>query len=564
MTKNMNKSIDNSKKHATGKSSNIKMLAAALSLLLLISFVSYFAFSCFLKPREKNIHSSDKAEVLSGNAAENASEELTESPAEVEESAGDYRSYFLTSEMSAALIIDDEKGLYDRDLKIIKNSNGSVFTISETLDAGSRIKFGIVISMGQEFKSEDYQAVVRFDGGLEKIKMLEDKDGILYDPFSKNIIIKKEVFNSPKDIILEFSATVQKDAENGQELKLSISINRRNKQVFQSSINGRINAVADFSRSSMSVRDLNGGDLWAKEIINYEVKIINSGKGRSRELIVKCPVPAGTGLADGSVQPGDFILSKDKSFISWSIGMLKPGEVKVLSYRVFTADYLTYRTAVKSGFTVMEKNTEKELFKADAPEIFTEQYSYQTIVCMGDSQIVVTEWPLILDGLLEMQYPHAEFDTILSGIRGEMAINAISRFDNDIRPCKPDIIILGYGCNDAGSPPAFFKYHMGILIQQALSTGAKVFVHGIGYIDTANHLWSEKSNYTLFNEMLKKEICPAYGVEYIDIYPSFQKDPAKFMRKDGMHWSKEGADLVAHEVFKKIVQSLDSNGNIKD
>ena len=91
-----------------------------------------------------------------------------------------------------------------------------------------------------------------------------------------------------------------------------------------------------------------------------------------------------------------------------------------------------------------------------------------------------------------------------------------------------------------------------------------MFVHGIGYIDTANHLWSEKSNYTLFNEMLKKEICPAYGVEYIDIYPLFQKNPTKFMRKDGMHWGKEGADLVAHEVFKKIVQSLDSNGNIKD
>jgi lysophospholipase L1-like esterase len=144
-----------------------------------------------------------------------------------------------------------------------------------------------------------------------------------------------------------------------------------------------------------------------------------------------------------------------------------------------------------------------------------------------------------------------------------MATNAIARFDKDVRPYNPDIIILGYGSNDAGAEPAFFRYHMGILIQQALSTGARVFVHGIGYIDLTNHLWSEKSNYPLFDKMLQDEICPLYGVEYVDIYELFQEDPDKYINKDGIHWSEEGAILVAHEVFKSIVTNLDPDGKLK-
>jgi hypothetical protein len=104
---------------------------------------------------------------------------------------------------------------------------------------------------------------------------------------------------------------------------------------------------------------------------------------------------------------------------------------------------------------------------------------------------------------------------------------------------------------------------MGILIQQAISTGAKVFVHGIGYIDLTNHLWSEKSNYPLFDELLENKICPEYGVEYVDIYRMFQAEPDRYMNKDGMHWNEEGASLVAHEVFKSIVKNLDPDGKLK-
>jgi len=530
-----------------------------IAVLVFVFLVTYFAFVYFFKPGVLNTS-------FSGTAlpeTESSGAETLKDAAETADLSQELLSYFKVTEVSANLVVTGEGGQQKKGLKVLAVPDENSFSVNSEIDAGSEVLFNVAISRAQDFKGGDLQGSIILPEGFEKIKLPEEKNGILYDPFSKKIIIKQDAFNSEEEINLSFDSIISKDYEDGQAFTIMVEISAQGQQVPLASITGNINAIADFERSSMTVKDINAGKLWAKEVISYEVKIVNAGKGTSREMVVKCPVPSSTGLVQGSVEPQDYTLSPDKSFISWNIEMLRPGQVTVLSYRVFAADYLTYKTAIKSGFTISEKNTKKVIFKTDAPEIFTEQYSYQTIVCMGDSQIVVTEWPILLDELLETQYPHAEFNTIQSGVRGETATKAIARFDKDVRPYNPDIIILGYGSNDAGEDPALFIYHMGILIQQAISTGAKVFVHGIGYIDLTNHLWSEKANYPLFDKLLEDEICPKYGVEYIDIYRLFQAAPDKYMKKDGMHWNEEGASLVAHEVFLYIVKNLDPDGKLK-
>ena len=559
MDKDKNKDNKATMHEVTRDKKSLIIMFIILAALVAASIAAYFTFVYFIRPGESGTVSFNAPETKPGDGA-------SEKEGEVKENLNvkkDYSGYFVVSEISAKLAVpDDEEDSY-KELKIDTGPGGKDFVIEGKIDAGSEIIFHITINKDVNFKTGNFKAAVVLPEVFEKIKLIEDKSGITYDPFSKKIILANEPLNANEEINLVFASVVSKECEDGQSFKLSVNIYADDMLVLESGFSGIINAVADFKNSAMTVKDTNGGSLWAEETIEYEVKIVNSGKGTGSNLVLKCPVPLSTGLVQGSLKPQYYDLTPDKSFIEWNIGKIKPGQVRIFSYRVFTADYLTYKTSIKAGFSIIEKSTGKTIHKVEGPEIFTEQYSYQTIVCMGDSQIIVTEWPLLLDGLLEGQYLHAEFNTVLSGVRGEMATNAIGRFDTDVRPYNPDIIILGYGSNDAGEAPAFFRYHMGILIQQALSTGARVFVHGIGYIDLTNHLWAEKANYTLFDEMLKEEICPKYGVEYIDIYQLFQEDPDKYMSKDGIHWNEEGAALVAHEVFKKIVENLDINGRIK-
>jgi hypothetical protein len=40
------------------------------------------------------------------------------------------------------------------------------------------------------------------------------------------------------------------------------------------------------------------------------------------------------------------------------------------------------------------------------------------------------------------------------------------------------------------------------------------------------------------------------------------KDHKKYIKQDGMHWTEEGATLVAGEVFKAITTVLDNEGRI--
>jgi lysophospholipase L1-like esterase len=274
---------------------------------------------------------------------------------------------------------------------------------------------------------------------------------------------------------------------------------------------------------------------------------------------LNCPVPVGTGYVEGTAKGPNFTLSPNKSLLQWKIGKLKKGEVKEFSFNVFVADYLTFETEIKSDFFI-EANSQK--IELENASLQTVSDAFHSVVCMGDSHVVISKWPDILAGLLEKQYVHAKFNIISSGVKREMANQAIGRFDKDVRIYKPDILVIGYGTNDAGEETGLFRYHMDILLRQAASTGAKVFVYGVSFIDTSISKWLNKANYTVFNDILKNDLCPKYGAVYIDLYSVMSKDPKNYIKADGMHWTKVGTELAANEIFKTMTLYLDSDGRL--
>ncbi len=54
----------------------------------------------------------------------------------------------------------------------------------------------------------------------------------------------------------------------------------------------------------------------------------------------------------------------------------------------------------------------------------------------------------LMRNMLHMLYPAAQINIINSGISGDNARNGNSRFERDIAPFSPDLVVVGYGLND--------------------------------------------------------------------------------------------------------------------
>ena len=440
----------------------------------------------------------------------------------------------------------------------IEKDAGSSATATKSSDIyiGDKINFTIVVKNESSKMAENIRIINLPPPKLENIA-LEEKSGGFYDPFSKKMAWNIVEIGAGKTTELKFSAVAGKDFEDGEKFTIKVSAFYGDKLLSEKASEAVVNGFAEYADTTVEVKDINGGDVWSLDKLRYTILVRNSGKRDGLNITLNCPMPVGTGYVEGTAKGSNFTLSPNKSLLQWKIEKLKRGEVKEFSFNVFIADYLTFKTEIKSGFFMEASGQKIELEKAS---LQTTPFSFHSVACMGDSQVVISKWPEILAGLLEKQYMHAKFNIISSGVKGEMANQAIGRFDKDVRIYKPDILIIGYGINDAGEEPGVFRYHMDILLRQAASTGAKVFVYGVGFIDTSMSKWLNKKNYTVFNDILKNNLCPKYGAVYIDLYSVLSKDPKNFIKADGIHWTKAGTELAVNEIFKTLTLYLDSDG----
>ncbi len=437
-------------------------------------------------------------------------------------------------------------------------SNAETLTKSSDIYIGDKINFAIVIKNEGSKIAENIKVISLPPQKLENIT-LEENSGGIYDPFSKKIVWDIAEIGAGKTTEIKFNAIAGKDFDDGEKFAIKVSAFYGDKLLSEKASEAVVNGFAEYTDTIVKVTDISGGELWSRDKIKYTILVKNSGKKDGFNIILNCPVPVGTGYVEGTAKGSNFTLSPNKSLLQWKIEKLKKGEVKEFSFNAFVADYLTFETEIKSGFFIEASGQKIELENAS---LQTASVAFHSVVCMGDSHVVISKWPEILVELLEKQYTHAKFNVISSGVKGEMANQAIGRFDGDVRIYKPDILVIGYGTNDAGEETGAFRYHMDILLRQATSTGAKVFVYGVGFIDTSISKWLNKANYTVFNDILKNDLCPKYGAVYIDLYSILSKDPKNYIKADGMHWTEVGTELAANEIFKTITLYLDSDGRL--
>jgi uncharacterized repeat protein (TIGR01451 family) len=429
---------------------------------------------------------------------------------------------------------------------------------SDKIYIGDTVKFDILIKNNGPQSAKNIKIINLPSDKLENINMAEGSVGS-YDPFSRKIVLDIAEIGAGKTVGIAFTGIVSNDLNDGDIIENKVSALYIDISIAEKTTEFSVTGLPDYTATLVKVQDVNGSKIWARDILKYSVIVKNSGKKAGGSIVLNCPVPTGTGYVDGTASGSGLTISPNKSLIQFNIDKIEPGAQKEFSFKVFVAEYLTFSSDIKSDFFITDS---QEKISLENPLVKTEPYMFQTVVCMGDSQVVLSDYTAQLGMLLNSQYTHAIFNVIPTGVKGEMANFAIQRFDEDVRIHNPDIIVIGYGCNDAGEATGLYRYHMEILISQAVSTGAKVFVYGVGYIDLSISKWLGKANYTTFNEILKNDVCPKYGAVYVDLYGPMSKDYKKYIKEDGMHWTEEGATLAAGEVFKAITTVLDSEGRI--
>lgn len=354
-----------------------------------------------------------------------------------------------------------------------------------------------------------------------------------------------------------FKAKIGDNFDNLETFKDSLSLIYENKSIKDTFVEDKVFGFPNFSTSTNTVEHPAASDVWAGDTLKYTVNIINSGLRAGEDIEIVCPIPKGTTYIKNSALPADFsAFDEEANTLKWKIKTINVNETLSLTFEARIGS-LTGGGTITSAFSV---NGDDQAFDIEPVAIKVRSYIFQTIVCMGDSLIVVSNWPAYLDSALESTYPHAEYKTIGSGVPQQMAYQGVRRFDSTVAVYHPQIIVIGYGTNDIGSGIPLFAAGIQELIDKAKGIGATVIVHSIGYIDTSIH--PTKKSWPSYNDVLQ-EVCANNGVPYVDIAGPMSEDPGLYVSSDGMHWTPEGGQLVAHLVYNTLRNYLDGEGKRK-
>ena len=427
---------------------------------------------------------------------------------------------------------------------------------------------GNQISMGDELA---FTMSLENTGNMdaENIRII----GILPQKFElvKNSIIPEAEFDSSSNQIIwkidsleagsiknfSFRAKVGDNFLHLEEFKYQAQLRYEGKVVKEIELADKVWGFPNFSASSNTVTDISGGDVWAGDILEYTIAVKNTGLRAGENVSLYCPIPKGTSYVSQSATPAVEAWSDEINGIEWNIDQVNVGEEKIFKFRVMIGNAFIKGGQVQNQFYI--KGDEQEV-QIEPVKIGIRSFIFQTIVCMGDSQIPVTNWPASLDYLLESSYPHAEYNTIGSGVPQQRAYEGVRRFDSSVAIYNPTIIVIGYGTNDVGSGTSLFATGIQELINKAKSIGATVIVHSIGYINTDKN--EIKKGYQSYNSVLRN-VCASNGVPYVDIYGPMSGDPGRYVSAEGLHWTAEGGALVANLVFNTMINYLNSEGSRK-
>jgi lysophospholipase L1-like esterase len=134
-----------------------------------------------------------------------------------------------------------------------------------------------------------------------------------------------------------------------------------------------------------------------------------------------------------------------------------------------------------------------------------------------------------------------------------MSFEGLARYDSTVGPLRPTILIICYGSNDVGISASYFSYSIENIIKKAMGQGATVFINTIGPISNPG-----KTQWPVYNNIIR-QVANNFGIPAIDVTSVLSQNRGAYLY-DGLHYTPEGAEVVAQTVFNSIVPYLNGLG----
>ena len=459
-------------------------------------------------------------------------------------------------------IIKDNK--YSQDIAsgfnhtIQSSPDFSGFSLKAVDENGGYLHMGDIIEYTLSVKNKgDMNATgVEIKSALSKnVSIIEESitgSGSLQD---NTVSWNSDILKVNKSHTFKFKAAVDYDLADGELIENNSTISYDQGVKASDSTSEQVTLLPDFASSEIFLSDANGGYLWAGETVNIKILITNSGEKKADSYSLVCPTPQGATYISRSGTPEGIRWSDDIRGLIWDLNGLDVGESKEIDFQIKIIDDLFYTGGnITTNFKIESNDSETELEQAS---IGVKRHIYMTVVAMGDSLIAKSDWVQRFDQLMESNYPYADYNTIPSGVSGEMAHQGFSRFDSTVAIYNPQIIIIAYGTNDTGASLSNFRVHLEGIVMKSRSLGATVFLNLIGPL-----YYAGKDDYPLYNNEIIR-IANKYSIPVIDVLTPLSQNPGHYLYSDGVHYTPEGSAVVAQTVFNSVTQYLDDFGNRK-
>lgn len=311
----------------------------------------------------------------------------------------------------------------------------------------------------------------------------------------------------------------------------------------------------DLGESIVKLEDKDDEYTWPGDIISASIIIKNTGDIEAKNVKLICNIPANTILVKNSARCENASIDNSPEKVTFLIDKIDVNEEKKVSIEFQISPKMTNGGAIKTDFYLEANRVSFNIKNAD---IKVKPNFKVTIACMGDSLIALSNWPQILGNMLESTYPRADYNVIASGIQGETASRGFQRFDSSIAKYKPQIVIIGYGTNDTGGGTDKFRYYLSGIVGKAKNIGAQIFLESLGYINATKE--PSKADWPTYQKIIY-EVGATNGVPVIDIYTPLSQNPDAYLI-DWVHYTPEGAEVVARTIFNYITQYLNEYGGI--
>jgi lysophospholipase L1-like esterase len=202
----------------------------------------------------------------------------------------------------------------------------------------------------------------------------------------------------------------------------------------------------------------------------------------------------------------------------------------------------------------------------------TKRNAGQSIVCFGDSITHAANfaegdrWPTVLQRKLDEWKPET-FRVYNRGVSGHTSTEGLDRFEQDVLPLLPAVVLVQFGFNDSYVRPWSKRPRVGLgefkanlreihrVVRARKGTCVFIVNHTIGRLGgTGGNAESHNTNVARHNAAVR-QVARALKAPFIDL-PAMMKQRAiaakRFVCDDNLHLSVEGNHIYADLVFESL------------